>query len=117
MHLVSNVKGILDDNFDALIAYLATMNMGTLTGAPKIEAMKIIRKLEKNKRGYYGGAVMYLTVDGQFDSCITIRSLQIKDHMAYIRAGGGVVYDSVPKTEFEETQHKANSCLRAVRGI
>ncbi|OHB50115.1 MAG: hypothetical protein A2Y10_14170 [Planctomycetes bacterium GWF2_41_51] len=116
MHLVSNVKGTLDDKLDALIAYLATMNMGTLTGAPKIEAMKIIRKLEKNKRGYYGGAVMYLTVDGQFDSCITIRSLQIKDHTAYIRAGGGVVYDSVPKTEFEETQHKANSCLRAVRG-
>ncbi|MEN6387159.1 MAG: anthranilate synthase component 1 [Phycisphaerales bacterium] len=116
MHLVSNVKGTLEDNFDALIAYLATMNMGTLTGAPKIEAMKIIRKLEKNKRGYYGGAVMYLTVDGQFDSCITIRSLQIKDHLAYIRACGGVVYDSVPKTEFEETQHKANSCLRAVRG-
>lgn len=116
MHLVSNVKGTLDDNYDALIAYLATMNMGTLTGAPKIEAMKIIRQLEKNKRGYYGGAVMYLTVDGQFDSCITIRSMQIKDHTAYIRAGGGVVYDSVPKTEFEETQHKANSCLRAVRG-
>ncbi len=116
MHLVSNVKGILADEYDALNAYLATMNMGTLTGAPKIEAMKIIRQLEKNKRGYYGGAVMYLTVDGQFDSCITIRSLQIKDHTAYIRAGGGVVYDSVPKTEFEETQHKANSCLRAVRG-
>jgi anthranilate synthase component 1 len=115
MHLVSNVKGILADEFDALIAYLATMNMGTLTGAPKIEAMKIIRQLEKNKRGYYGGAVMYLTVDGQFDSCITIRSLQIKDHTAYIRAGGGVVYDSVPKTEFEETQHKANSCLKAVK--
>jgi anthranilate synthase component 1 len=116
MHLVSNVKGALSDELDALSAYLATMNMGTLTGAPKIEAMKIIRRLEKNKRGYYGGAVMYLTVDGQFDSCITIRSLQIKDHTAYIRAGGGVVYDSVPKTEFEETQHKANSCLRAVRG-
>jgi len=116
MHLVSNVKGTLDENYDALIAYLATMNMGTLTGAPKIEAMKIIRQLEKNKRGYYGGAVMYLTVDGQFDSCITIRSMQIKNHTAYIRAGGGVVYDSVPKTEFEETQHKANSCLRAVRG-
>lgn len=117
MHLVSNVKGILSDELDALSAYLATMNMGTLTGAPKIEAMKIIRQLEKNKRGYYGGAVMYLTVDGQFDSCITIRALQVKDHIAYIRAGGGVVYDSVPKTEFLETQHKANSCLKAVRGI
>ncbi len=116
MHLVSNVKGTLADDLDALSAYLATMNMGTLTGAPKIEAMKIIRRLEKNKRGYYGGAVMYLTVDGQFDSCITIRALQVKDHIAYIRAGAGIVYDSVPKTEFDETQHKANSCLRAVRG-
>ncbi len=116
MHLVSNVKGILRPDLDALSAYLATMNMGTLSGAPKIEAMKIIRQLEKNKRGYYGGAVMYLTVDGQFDSCITIRSLQIKDHTAYIRAGAGIVHDSIPKSEFDETQHKANSCIRAIRG-
>ena len=116
MHLVSNVKGTLDDKLDALNAYLATMNMGTLSGAPKIEAMKIIRQLEKNKRGYYGGAVMYLTVDGQFDSCITIRSLQVKDHMAYIRVGAGIVHDSVPKTEFEETDHKSGSCMRAIRG-
>ncbi|MBE0536779.1 MAG: anthranilate synthase component 1 [Phycisphaerae bacterium] len=116
MHLVSNVRGVLRPDLDALSAYLATMNMGTLTGAPKIEAMKIIRKLEKNKRGYYGGAVMYLTVDGRFDSCITIRSIQIKDQTAYVRAGAGIVHDSVPKTEFEETQHKANSCLRAIRG-
>ncbi len=115
MHLVSNVKGILRKDLDALSAYLATMNMGTLSGAPKIEAMKIIRRLEKNKRGYYGGAVMYLTVDGQFDSCITIRSLQVKEHTAYIRAGAGIVHDSVPATEFEETGHKANSCLRAIR--
>ncbi|UCG59636.1 MAG: chorismate-binding protein [Phycisphaerales bacterium] len=115
-HLVSNVKGSLAARLDALSAYLATMNMGTLTGAPKIEAMKLIRLLEKTKRGYYGGAVMYLTVDGQFDSCITIRSLQIRDHMAYIRVGAGIVHDSVPKTEFEETEHKAGSCLRAIRG-
>jgi len=115
-HLVSNVKGRLRGDLDALSAYLATMNMGTLTGAPKIEAMKIIRRFEKTKRGYYGGAVMYLTVDGQFDSCITIRSLQVKDRTAYIRAGAGIVYDSVPRTEFEETEHKANSCLRAIHG-
>ena len=115
-HLVSNVKGTLAIELDALSAYLATMNMGTLTGAPKIEAMKIIRQLEKTKRGYYGGAVMYLTVDGQFDSCITIRSLQVRDHTAYIRVGAGIVHDSVPKTEFEETEHKANSCIRAIRG-
>ncbi len=116
MHLVSNVKGQLRDDLDALSAYLATMNMGTLSGAPKIEAMKIIRRLEKNKRGYYGGAVMYLTVDGQFDSCITIRSLQVKDRIAYIRVGAGIVHDSVPATEFMETEHKAGSCLRAIRG-
>ncbi len=115
-HLVSNVKGRLQPDLDALSAYLATMNMGTLTGAPKIEAMKIIRQLEKTKRGYYGGAVCYLTVDGRFDSCITIRSLQVKDRTAYVRAGAGIVHDSVPKTEFEETEHKANSCLRAIRG-
>jgi anthranilate synthase component 1 len=115
MHLVSNVKGTLRKDLDALSAYLATMNMGTLTGAPKIEAMKIIRQLEKNKRGYYGGAVMYLTVDGQFDSCITIRSMQIRDNTAYIRAGAGIVHDSVPKTEYEETCHKAGSCLKAIR--
>ena len=115
-HLVSNVKGTLAYELDALSAYLATMNMGTLTGAPKIEAMKIIRQLEKTKRRYYGGAVCYLTVDGQFDSCITIRSLQVRDRTAYIRVGAGIVHDSVPKTEFEETEHKANSCLRAVLG-
>jgi anthranilate synthase component 1 len=115
-HLVSNVRGTLAGQLDALSAYLATMNMGTLTGAPKIEAMKIIRRLEKTKRGYYGGAVCYLTVDGQFDSCITIRSLQVRDHTAYIRVGAGIVHDSVPKTEFEETEHKAGSCLRAIRG-
>jgi len=114
-HLVSNVKGTLASNLDALSAYLATMNMGTLTGAPKIEAMKIIRQLEKTKRGYYGGAVMYLTVDGQFDSCITIRSLQIRDHKAYMRVGAGIVHDSVPRTEFEETEHKAGSCMRALK--
>jgi anthranilate synthase component 1 len=115
MHLVSNVKGKLRPDLDALSAYLATMNMGTLTGAPKIEAMKIIRQLEPDKRGYYGGAVMYLTVDGQFDSCITIRSLQIRDHTAYIRAGAGIVHDSIPEMEFDETENKARSCLKAVR--
>ncbi len=78
--------------------------------------MDDIRQLEKNKRGYYGGAVMYLTVDGQFDSCITIRSLQVRDHTAYIRVGAGIVHDSIPKMEFEETEHKAGSCLRAIRG-
>ena len=115
-HLVSNVKGVLRPDLDALSVYLASMNMGTLTGAPKIEAMKIIRKLEKNKRGYYGGGGMYLTVDGNFDSCITIRSLQVRDRLAYVRAGAGIVHNSVASVEYEETQAKANSCIRAIRG-
>ena len=115
MHLVSNVKGRLRGDLDALSAYLATMNMGTLTGAPKIEAMKIIRQLEKNKRGYYGGAVMYLTVDGQFDSCITIRSLQIRDIRPMFVPGRELSMTAFRTREFDETQHKANSCLKAIR--
>ncbi len=113
-HLVSNVRGILKDDLDALHAYLASMNMGTLTGAPKIEAMKLIRQFEKNKRGYYGGSVGYITPSGDFDSAITIRSMRLKDNKAYIRAGAGIVYDSIPKSEFEETEKKAAACLRAI---
>ena len=115
-HLVSNVKGVLAGGLDAPERVPGHDEHGHAHRRPKIEAMKIIRRLEKNKRGYYGGAVMYLTVDGQFDSCITIRSLQVRDHAAYIRVGAGIVHDSVPKTEFEETEHKARSCLRAIRG-
>ena len=113
-HLVSNVKGILKDDLDALHAYLATMNMGTLTGAPKIEAMKLIRKSEKNKRGYYGGSVAYMTPKGDFDSTIIIRSIRIKKKKAYIRAGAGIVYDSSPEEEFRETEKKIKACLRAI---
>lgn len=113
-HLVSNVRGVLKDDLDALHAYLASMNMGTLTGAPKIEAMKLIRKAEKNKRGFYGGSVGYITPSGDFDSAITIRSMRLKDNKAYIRAGAGIVYDSIPKNEFFETEKKAMACLRAI---
>ncbi|MFH1431933.1 MAG: anthranilate synthase component 1 [archaeon] len=113
-HLVSNVSGVLKDDFDALHAYLASMNMGTLTGAPKVKAMEIIRRLEKNKRCLYGGAVFYLTPHKDFDSTIIIRSLQIKDDVAYIRSGAGIVYDSVPIYEYEETIKKARACLAAI---
>jgi anthranilate synthase component 1 len=113
-HLVSNVRGILKDNLDALHAYLASMNMGTLTGAPKVEAMKLLRQYEKNKRGFYGGSVGYLTPSGDFDSCIVIRSIRIKNNKAYIRAGAGIVYDSIPENEFEETEKKASACLKAI---
>ncbi len=113
-HIVSNVSGILRDDMDALHAYLASMNMGTLTGAPKIRAMELIRKAEKNKRCYYGGAVAYLTPHGDFDSTIIIRSMQIKGNAAYVRSGAGVVYDSVPEKEFEESLRKARACLLAI---
>ncbi len=113
-HIVSNVSGILRDDMDALHAYLTSMNMGTLTGAPKIRAMELIRKAENNKRCYYGGAVAYLTPHGDFDSTIIIRSMQIKGDAAYIRSGAGIVYDSVPEKEFEETVKKARACLLAI---
>ena len=114
-HLVSTVKGTLRPDLDALHAYLASMNMGTLTGAPKVEAMKIIREIEKTARGFYGGAVGYLTPEGDFDSTIVIRSMQLKGDKAYIRVGAGIVFDSVPKNEFQETEKKAQACLKAVK--
>lgn len=114
-HLVSNVRGILKEGLDALHAYTATMNMGTLTGAPKVEAMKLIRLYEKTKRGFYGGAVGYITPNKDLDSTIVIRSLQIKNNKAYIRAGAGIVYDSNPESEFLETEKKAAACLKAIR--
>ncbi len=114
MHLVSNVKGALRPEFDALHAYVASMNMGTLTGAPKIEAARILRTREKTKRGPYGGAVCYLTSEGEFDSGIIIRSAMVRDGQAYVRAGAGVVADSDPAAEVEETTRKADAVLAAL---
>ena len=113
-HLVSNVSGILKDDLDALHAYLASMNMGTLTGAPKIEAMILLRKYEKTKRGFYGGAVGYFTPGGDFDSCIVIRSMRFKNKKAYIRVGAGIVHDSDQEKEWQETIKKASACLEAL---
>jgi len=114
MHLVSKVSGELRPKLDALHAYLASMNMGTLTGAPKVKAMELLRKFEKTKRGFYGGSVGYFTPAGDFDSAIVIRSMKIKKGKAFIRVGGGVVYDSVPEKEYEETENKAKACLNAI---
>ncbi len=113
-HLVSNVQGTLKEGLDALHAYLATMNMGTLTGAPKVEAMKLIRTHEKESRGFYGGAVGYITPDGNMDTTITIRSMYVRANKAYIRAGAGIVHDSLPEQEFQETEKKAQACLKAL---
>ena len=90
-HLVSRVRGRLAAGLDPLHAYLATMNMGTLTGAPKVEAMRLLRGYEPTRRGFYGGAVGYYLLDGEFDTAIVIRSLLLADGRAITRAGAGIV--------------------------
>ncbi len=114
MHLVSRVQGTLRDDLDALHAYQASMNMGTLTGAPKIKAMQLVRQFEGARRGHYGGAIGYLRGDGSLDTAIIIRSALVQDGMAHVRAGAGVVHDSVPKLEADETRRKAEAVLRAI---
>src|SRR5439155_18634442 len=114
MHLVSVVSGELRPELDALHAYVATMNMGTLVGAPKLEAAKLLRRYEPACRGPYGGAVGYFTSEGELDSCIVIRSAQVRDGIAHVRAGAGVVYDSDPRAEADETRRKAEAVLAAL---
>lgn len=114
MHLVSRVCGTLSLELDALHAYQACMNMGTLSGAPKIKATELIRKVEGKRRGSYGGAVGYITGTGEMDTCIVIRSAFVKDGIAQIQAGAGVVYDSNPQAEASETRQKAQAVLNAI---
>lgn len=114
MHLVSKVVGQLQDELDALHAYQACMNMGTLTGAPKIRATELIRQTEQQRRGSYGGAVGYLNANGDMDTCIVIRSAFVKNQIARIQAGAGVVYDSDPQAEADETRAKAQAVINAV---
>lgn len=117
MHLVSRVVGKLDPDLDALHAYQACMNMGTLTGAPKVKAMQLIYRYEQQKRHSYGGAVGYLTSDGQFDTCIVIRSAFVQNGVAYVQAGCGQVLDSNLQAEADETYHKARAVLHAISDI
>jgi len=114
MHLVSRVVGTLKTELDALHAYQACMNMGTLVGAPKVRAAELIRQVEGKKRGSYGGAVGYLSGNGDFDSCIVIRSAYVQNGTAYVQAGAGVVFDSVAQAETEETRSKAQAVLSAI---
>ena len=114
MHLVSRVVGELREDLDALHAYQACMNMGTLVGAPKISAATLIRKTENERRGSYGGAVGYFNGNGDFDTCIVIRSAFVKNNIAHIQAGAGVVYDSIPQAETDETKQKAQAVINAV---
>lgn len=114
MHLVSRVTATLHQDFDALDAYRACMNMGTLTGAPKLRASELIRQTEEQRRGSYGGAVGYLRGDGAMDTCIVIRSAFVHRGTAAVQAGAGVVHDSIPQSEADETLHKAYAVLHAI---
>ncbi|WPF66135.1 MULTISPECIES: anthranilate synthase component 1 [unclassified Corynebacterium] len=114
MHLVSRVTATLAPDLDALDAYRACMNMGTLTGAPKLRATELLRGAEKQRRGSYGGAVGYLRGGGDMDTCIVIRSAFVQDGIAVVQAGAGVVRDSDPQSEADETLHKAYAVLHAL---
>ncbi|GAB3080345.1 anthranilate synthase component 1 [Corynebacterium aquatimens] len=114
MHLVSRVTATLDEELDALDAYRACMNMGTLTGAPKLRATELLREREGARRGSYGGAVGYLKGNGDMDTCIVIRSAYVSGGTACVQAGAGVVRDSNPQSEADETLHKAYAVLSAI---
>jgi anthranilate synthase component 1 len=113
MHIVSNVEGRLKPGLNAIDVLRATFPAGTVSGAPKVRAMEIIDELEPVKRGVYAGAVGYLGFHGNMDVAIALRTAVIKDGMLHVQAGGGVVADSQPEAEWQETQNKAKALLRA----
>jgi anthranilate synthase component 1 len=115
MHIVSNVRGVLAPGKSAFDVFRVTFPAGTVSGAPKIRAMEIIEELEPSRREFYAGAVGYFSFRGNMDTCITIRSILIKDGKAYVQAGGGVVADSDPEKEYEETLHKAQAVFKAIQ--
>ena len=114
MHIVSNVRGILKDGLDCFDVLEATFPAGTVSGAPKIRAMEIIEEMEPNRRGLYAGAVGYIGFSGNMDTAIAIRTLVVKEQTAYLGVGAGIVADSVPESEFEETMNKGRALLKAV---
>lgn len=114
MHIVSHVTGELDDGLTCYDALRSCFPAGTVSGAPKIRAMEIIAELEPDKRGPYSGAVGYFSFSGNMDTCIALRTMVAKDSVAYLQAGGGIVYDSKPSSEFQETVNKASALQRAI---
>jgi anthranilate synthase component 1 len=114
MHIVSTVVGELADEYTAFDALVATFPAGTLSGAPKVRAMEIIEELEPTRRGLYGGIVGYFGFGGDLDTAIAIRTALVRDGVAYVQAGGGVVADSDPLAEERETRDKAAAVLTAI---
>jgi anthranilate synthase component 1 len=114
MHITSNVTGTLRDGCDAFDALKACLPAGTVSGAPKVRAMQIIDELEPHRRGPYAGAVGYLDYSGNMDTCIALRTLVVQGNKAYIQAGAGIVADSDPQSEYQETLNKARGLLKAI---
>ncbi|MEM6812349.1 MAG: anthranilate synthase component I [Pseudomonadota bacterium] len=117
MHIVSNVEGELRDDKDSLDALFAGFPAGTVSGAPKIRAMEIIDDLEPTRRSFYSGCVGYLNGNGELDTCIALRTALVKDGTVYVQAGGGVVADSDPEFEYQESQNKARAILQAAQDV
>ena len=115
MHLVSNVEGKIEPNLDAISALVAGFPAGTVSGAPKVRAMEIIDELESEKRGIYAGCVGYFAANGSMDTCIALRTAVVKDQIMYIQAGGGIVADSDPEAEYQESFNKAKALLTAAQ--
>jgi anthranilate synthase component 1 len=114
MHITSNVSGRLQPGKTAFDALRACLPAGTVSGAPKVRAMEIIDELEPHRRGPYAGAVGYVDFSGNMDTCIALRTMVILGQTVYIQAGAGIVYDSVPEREYEETLNKALALLRTI---
>ena len=113
MHIASQVEGEIRDDLDAVDALIAGFTAGTVSGAPKIRAMELIDELEPDRRGAYSGAIGYISVAGDLDTCIALRTAVVKDQTMYVQAGAGIVYDSDPDSEYEETRNKARALIRA----
>ena len=114
MHLVSHVQGEMRDELNSFDAFRACFPAGTVSGAPKVRALEIISEFEPHIRGPYAGAVGYFSYSGNMDTAIAIRTIIISDNIAYVQAGAGIVYDSIPETEYEETIHKASALFKAI---
>jgi len=115
MHIVSNVEGKIDPKYDAMDALAAGFPAGTVSGAPKVRAMEIIEELEPERRGLYAGAVGYFGAGGAMDTCIALRTAVVKEGVMYVQAGGGIVADSSPEGEYQESRNKAQALLRAAQ--